>query len=272
MNNFSYIAKTAKIGNNGVFGYNIVVHDNVTIGANSYIGNNVVVHKEVTVGENAYIEDNAVLGRVPRSGASVRRKPPKDIKPLRIGNNFVMGVGSMVYRGVDIGDKCMLGDMASVRENVALGEGVVVGRLVMIEPNTKIGNGTRIQTGSHVTGNAIIEENVFFGDEVSTANDNTMGRGKIECVGPHIKKNVRIGSNATILPGIIIGENAAIGAGSVVTKDVPAYGLAMGVPARLVGWMCECGNKLEFEDDCGQCKICSKRYRKDNDSVSEEKQ
>lgn len=271
MNNFSYIAKTAKIGNNCIFGYNVVVLDNVKIGDNSYIGNNAVIHEEVIVGENAYIEDNAVLGRVPRSGASVRRKPPKSLKPLQIGNDFVMGVGSIVYRGVNIGNKCMLGDLASVRENVVMGGGVVIGRLVMVEPNTRIGSGSRIQTGSHITGNAIIEENVFFGDEVSTANDNTMGRGKMECVGPHIKKNVRVGSNATILPGIIIGENAAIGAGSVVTKDVPAYGLAMGVPARLAGWMCECGNKLGFENDFGQCKDCLRIYKRENNSVTEKK-
>ena len=229
-----YIAESAKIGNSSVLRENVVMEENVQVGNNVYIGYNVVIHEGTKIGNNVHIEDGSVLGRVPRSGASSRRKASQDLPPLEIRSDCVIGTNVILYRGTRIGSKVLIGDLASVREQNIIGNRSVIGRLVMVEPNTKIGNHVIIQTGTHITGDAVIENDVFMGDEISTTNDNNMGRGRRERKGPHIKKWARIGSNATLLPGIVIGEEAVVAAGSVVTKDVPPYKVVMGVPARVV--------------------------------------
>jgi len=230
------IAKSAKIGKGCVFGNNVVILDNVRIGKNSYIGHNVVIHKGTKIGNNAYIDDGCILGRMPRSGVSSTRKAKKTLPPLEIGNDCIISAQVIIYTGTKIGNQVLIGDLASIRENNIIGNKTIVGRLVMIEPNTKIGDSVIIQTGTHITGDAIIEDKVFFGDEVSTSNDNYMGRCPkgYKFKGPHIKRGARIGSNATLLPRVVIGEEAEVAAGAVVTHDVPDRKVVMGVPARVV--------------------------------------
>lgn len=224
----------AVIGSGCAIGNNTIISEKVFIGEGSHIGNNVVIHKDTKIGKNAYIDDGAVLGRVARSGSFSKRKV-KECGPLAIGDNCVIGVNAVVYAGVTIGKDVLIGDLASIRENNVVGNNVIIGRLVMIEYFTKIGDNVKIQTGSHITGDSVVEDWVFFGDEVSTANDNTMGRGtSADHKGFTAKRGARIGSNATLLPGVVIGENAIVAAGSVVTRDVPNKKIVMGVPARII--------------------------------------
>jgi UDP-2-acetamido-3-amino-2,3-dideoxy-glucuronate N-acetyltransferase len=229
-----YIADSARIGNDCVLGKNLVVMENVQVGDKVYIGHNIVIHEGTKIGENVHIEDGSILGRVPRSGASSYRKASQRLPPLEVGDDCVIGTNAIVYRGTVIGNQVLIGDLASIRERVIVGDRSIIGRLVMVEPNTKIGDHVMIQTGTHITGDAVIEDDVYMGDEISTTNDNKMGRGEGEYKGPHIKKRARIGSNATLLPGVVIGEDSIVAAGSVVTKDVPPYKVVMGVPARVV--------------------------------------
>jgi len=229
-----YIADSAALGNNSVLGKNIVIMENVRVGDNAYIGHNVVIHEGTKIGKNVHIEDGATLGRVPRSGASSYRKAREELPGLEVGDDCVIGTNAILYRGTVVGSQVLIGDLASIRERNVVGNRSIVGRLVMVEPNTKIGDHVIIQTGTHITGDAVIEDDVFMGDEISTTNDNSMGRGAGEYKGPHIKKRARIGSNATLLPGVVIGEGSIVAAGSVVTKDVPPYKVVMGVPARAV--------------------------------------
>ena len=229
-----HIAKTAKIGKNSAIGQNVVILDNAQIGDNVYIGHNVVIHEGTRIGNNTFIDDGCILGRTPRSAASSRRKADKDLPPLEIGEACVISACVILYRGTKIGDQVMIGDFASIRENIAIGNQTIVGRLVMVEPYTKVSNNVVIQTGTHITGDAIIEDDVYFGDEVSTTNYNDMGRGSRIYKGPHIKRGARVGSNSTLLPGVLIGEQAIVAAGAVVTHDVPDRKVVMGVPARVV--------------------------------------
>lgn len=229
-----HIAHSAQIGKGCTLGENVVIEDNVQIGTNTHIGHNVVIHEGTRVGANVYVDDGTILGRVPRSGASSHRKASQTLSPLEVEDDCVIGANAILYRGTRIGKQVLVGDLASVRERNIIGDRSIVGRLVMVEPNTKIGNHVMIQTGTHITGDAIIEDDVYMGDEVSTTNDNKMARGGGEYKGPHIKKRARIGSNATLLPGVVIGEDSIVAAGSVVTKDVPPYKVVMGVPARVV--------------------------------------
>jgi acetyltransferase-like isoleucine patch superfamily enzyme len=229
-----YIAGSAKIGGDSVLGKGVVIMENVQIGDNVYIGHNVVIHEGTRIGKDVHIEDGSVLGRVPRSGASSYRKGTEELPRLEVGDDCVIGTNAILYRGTVVGNQVLVGDLASIRERNIVGNRSIVGRLVMVEPNTKIGDHVMIQTGTHITGDAVIEDDVFMGDEISTANDNNMGRDVGEYKGPHIKRRARIGSNATLLPGVVIGEGSIVGAGSVVTKDVPPYKVVMGVPAKVV--------------------------------------
>jgi len=230
----TYIAETAKIGKDCTTGHNLVILDNVQIGHNVYIGHNVVIHEGTKIGNNTFIDDGCVLGRMPRSGAAARRKVQQALPPLEIGDDCVISAQAILYAGTKIGNQVMVGDLASIRENIEIGDKVIVGRLVMVEPHTKVGNKVVIQTGTHITGDAIIEDDVYFGDEVSTSNDNAMRRGAGVYKGPHIKRGARIGSNSTLLPGVLIGEQAVVAAGAVVTRDVPDRKVVMGVPAKPV--------------------------------------
>jgi acetyltransferase-like isoleucine patch superfamily enzyme len=229
-----YIAKSAKLGENCTIQENAVISDNVEIGDNAYIGYNVVIYPSTKIGKNAYIEAGSVLGRMPRSGVSSGRKVKKQLPSLEIGNDCIIGANVVLYAGTKFGNEVMIGDLASVREQCEIGDKSIVGRLVMVEYETVIGKSVIIQTGTHITGNAIIEDEVFFGDEVSTTNDNYMGRVDEPLSGPYFKKRARIGSNATLLPGVIIGEEAVVGAGSVVTKNVPDRTVVIGVPAKVI--------------------------------------
>ena len=228
------VLEGAIIGQNCTIGRNAIILENVQIGEDSYVGHNVIIHKDTKIGKNAYIDDGVVLGRIARSGSFSKRKV-KSGGALNIGDNCVIGVNAVVYAGVIIGNDVLIGDLASVRENNVIGNNVIIGRLVMVEYFTKIGSNVKIQTGTHITGDSVIEDWVFFGDEVSTANDNSMGRKSADTQkGFYAKRGARIGSNATLLPGVIIGENSIVAAGAVVTKDVPDKKIVMGVPAKVI--------------------------------------
>lgn len=231
----NYVAETSKIGKDYTIGHNVVILDNVQIGDNVYIGHNVVIHEGTKIGNNTFIDDGSILGRTPRSGSSSRRQAQTDLPPLVVGDDCVISCNVILYRGSKIGSKVLIGDLASIREQNEVGDSTIVGRLVMIEPHTKIANNVVIQTGTHITGDAIIEEFVFFGDEVSTSNDNRMRRGVGVYKGPHIKRGARIGSNSTLLPGVVIGEEALVAAGAVIGRDVPDRRMVIGVPPRVIG-------------------------------------
>lgn len=131
----------------------------------------------------------------------------------------------MIYPNTVIGKGCEIGNDCIVSRNVS------------VNYNTYIGNNTKIMDNSHITGNMKIGSCVFISVQVATTNDNTMGRSgydekHVKC--PVIGNYVTVGAAANILPGVNIGENAVVGAGSVVTKDVPENKVVMGVPARIV--------------------------------------
>lgn len=140
-------------------------------------------------------------------------------------------------RSVKTGKNCVLADRCSIRERVAIGDNVVVGGSVSVENDTVIGSNTKIQTGAYITAYVTIEDNVFIAPMVTTTNDNYMGRTEKrfkEIKGAHFKQGSRVGGNAIILPGIVIGKEAFVAAGSVVTRDVPDAKVVMGAPAKVV--------------------------------------
>jgi acetyltransferase-like isoleucine patch superfamily enzyme len=142
-----------------------------------------------------------------------------------------------VFAGSSIGAGCIVGDQACIRERVQIADDVVVGRGALVENDTTIGRGTRIQAEAYVTAYSTLEEDVFIAPCVVTTNDNFMGRTerrKALLKGPTIRRGARVGGGAILCPGVEIGEEAFVGAGAVVTKDVPPKKVVVGAPARIL--------------------------------------
>jgi acetyltransferase-like isoleucine patch superfamily enzyme len=131
----------------------------------------------------------------------------------------------------------IVGDQACVRERCELGDGVVVGRGSLVENDTTVGARTKIQANAYVTAYSTVEEDVFIAPGVVTANDNFMGRTDArheQRRGPRIRRGARVGAGAVLLPGVEIGEEAFVGAGAVVLRDVPPRTVVVGNPARAI--------------------------------------
>jgi acetyltransferase-like isoleucine patch superfamily enzyme len=194
------------------------------------------VYPGTVLGEGVRVLENAVIGKQPALGpkSTATREP---LAPTVIGDGTVVSTGAIVFAGTEIGGGCILGDQSCVRERVVIADDVVVGRGSLVENDTTIGSGTRIQAGAYVTAYSTLEEDVFIAPCVVTTNDNFMGRTerrKELMRGPTIRRGARIGGGAIICPGLEIGEEAFVGAGAVVTKDVPPRKLVVGNPARVL--------------------------------------
>jgi acetyltransferase-like isoleucine patch superfamily enzyme len=194
------------------------------------------VYEGTVLGTNVRVLEGAVVGKQPSLGArsTARREP---LPPARIGDNTVVSTGAIVFAGSTIGADCIVGDQSCIRERVTMGDDCVLGRGSLIENDTSVGAHTRIQAGAYITAYSTLEEDVFIAPCVVTTNDNFMGRTERRrelMKGPTIRRSARIGGGAIICPAIEIGEEAFVGAGAVVTKDVPARKLVVGNPARVV--------------------------------------
>lgn len=213
------------------------IEDGVVLGDGVQIGPNVVIYAGTKVGDGVRIGANAVLGQRPTKAKSSTLKTSSDMSGLSIGNRTVIGVGAVLYAGSLLGEDCFVADGAQVRERCVIGDSVIVGHAATVENDCQVGHRTRIQTGAYITAHSTVEEDVFIAPMVTTTNDNFMGRTKerfARTKGIIAKKGSRIGGNAVVLPGVTIGQEAMVAAGSVVTKDVSPYVKVMGVPARVV--------------------------------------
>jgi acetyltransferase-like isoleucine patch superfamily enzyme len=233
-----FIDESAVIGKDFVSGYNVIVMEKVTIGDNVRLGHNVIIYPLTKISSDVEILDNAVIGKRPSNPSSSRktitRKSDEQLDPCEIGEASIIGTSAIIYAGTKIGKHCLIADLASIREKCFIKDYVVIGRAVTIEYETTVGEYSRICTHCQLTGNMIIEDHVFFGGAVASTNDKYMGRTGNQFNGPRIKSGARIGANATILAGVTIGRETVIGAGAVVTNDIPDYKVAMGIPARVV--------------------------------------
>jgi acetyltransferase-like isoleucine patch superfamily enzyme len=194
------------------------------------------VYAGTVLGEDVRVLENAVVGKQPTLGrrSTAKREP---LPPTIVGDGTVISTGAIVFAGSEIGSACIVGDQACVRERVRIADDVVVGRGALVENDTTIGSGTRIQAEAYVTAYSTLEEDVFIAPCVVTTNDNFMGRTekrKALMRGPTIRRGARVGGGAILCPGIEIGEEAFVGAGAVVTRDVPPRQVVVGSPARIL--------------------------------------
>ncbi len=169
--------------------------------------------------------------------------------------------------GVQIGDGTKIWHYSHVMPGAIIGENCSLGQNVVVGNNVRIGDGCKIQNNITFGEGAILEDYVFCGPGVAFTNVKTprsaFPRNTSEDYAiTRVKHGASIGANATVVCGVTIGEWAFVAAGTLVTKDVPPYGLVAGMPGRRVGWACECGVPLEFEDDRALCAECGRRYEK----------
>jgi UDP-2-acetamido-3-amino-2,3-dideoxy-glucuronate N-acetyltransferase len=211
-----------------MLGENVVVGEDVTFGAH------VIVHDGAVIGDGCVVDDHAILGKRPRlAGRSSARG---EIGHLTLGERVTVCAGAIVFAGASIGDDAILGDQSFVRERSSVRPGSVVGRGSVVDNDVSIGARVRVQTNVYLTAFTVIEDDVFVGPGATTTNDDTMARHDPDYAlrGATLRRACRVGGAAVLTPGVEIGEEAFIAAGALVTRDVPARAVVMGVPARVV--------------------------------------
>ena len=233
----TFIHPTAKIGAGAQHGYNSVILENVRIGSNCLIGNGVIIHRDTVIGNNVRIDDHAVLGKLPMKAALSAITQEQQLPPCVVEDSVIIGTCAVIYRGCVLRQSVMVADLASVREFAEIGEFTIVGRGVTVENKVRVGKRCKLETEAYITALSEIEDGCFIAPEVTFTNDNFLGRTKERFKyhkGVTMKRGARVGANVTVLPGITIYEDALVAAGSMVTKDVPARKIVMGMPARVV--------------------------------------
>lgn len=189
---------------------------------------NYIVHKNVIIGKNVEIGDFVIIGIPPKG------KKEGEIKTI-IGDGAILRSHSIIYAGNSIGKNFQTGHNVMLRENNLIGDDVSIGTSSVIEYQCRIGDKVRIHSQAFICEYSILEEGCWIGPNVVFTNAlHPLCPAVKKCLkGPHIKKNVKIGANATILAHIIVEENSLIGAGSVVINNISPNSVAFGNPAKI---------------------------------------
>jgi acetyltransferase-like isoleucine patch superfamily enzyme len=188
-----------------------------------------IIYKGVDLGEGSVVEDYSIVGTPPRG------KKDGEL-PTIIGAGAVIRSHSVIYAGNTIGKNFQTGNKVNIRESNRIGDNVSIGTLSVIEHHVEIADNVRIHTQVFIPEFSVLEEGCWIGPNVVFTNAKyPLSPGvKDQLVGPVIKRGAKVGANSTLLPGVVIGENALVGAGSVVVDDVPAGAVVVGNPARVI--------------------------------------
>jgi acetyltransferase-like isoleucine patch superfamily enzyme len=212
----------------------LLLGEGVRIGADVLFGSHVVVHDGTTIEDGCTIEDHVVLGKRPRlaRGSSAHG----EVHGLELAAGAIVCAGAIVFAGAHVGEGAILGDQSFVRERSQIGSGSVIGRGSVVDNDVRVGTRVKVQTGVYLTAFTLVEDDVFLGPGATTTNDDTMARHgpQTPLRGATLRRACRVGGGTVLTPGVEIGEEAFVAAGAVVTRDVPARAVVMGVPARVV--------------------------------------
>ncbi len=185
-----------------------------------------------------------------------------ELKKIAIRNGeYYCHVSSFVDVGAVIGNGTRIWHFSHIMKGAFIGSNCVIGQNVFIGGKAIIGSNVKIQNNVSVYDNVIIEDDVFCGPSMvftNVINPRAFIDRKSEYKQTLVKKGATIGANATIVCGVTVGSYCLVGAGSVVTSDVPDFALVYGVPAVQHGWVCKCGIKLSVGDVCKECGVCIK--------------
>src|SRR5580693_6663520 len=213
----------------------VVLAEDAVVGFGVELGAHVVVHAGTVIGEHCVIEDHAVLGKRPRLARNSSARG--EVTGLVLGARVTVCAGAIVFAGSRVAEEAILGDQCYVRERTSVGPRSLVGRGSVLDNDVVMGARVKVQTNVYLTAFTKIEDDVFVGPGVVTTNDDTMSRHGSErpLRGATLRRACRVGGGAVLTPGVEIGEEAFVAAGAIVTRDVPARAVVMGVPARVVG-------------------------------------
>ena len=188
--------------------------------------------------------------------------------------DYFVHESSYVDDGAEIGAGTKIWHFCHVMPRARIGERCNIGQNVLVSSDVILGNNVKIQNNVSLYTGVIVEDDVFLGPSMvftNVINPRSHVSRKDEYKKTLVRKGASIGANATIICGTTLGKYCFVGAGSVVTKNIPDYALAYGSPARVRGWMCQCGERLKFEDDRAVCQSCGDSYRKQDQVVSPER-
>lgn len=204
---------------------------------------------------------------------SNNKKDKKDNKDNKENKDkkYLIHESSYIDEPCEIGEGTKIWHFSHIMKNSTIGKNCNIGQNVVISPNVTIGNNVKIQNNVSVYTGVICEDDVFLGPScvfTNVINPRSFIERKEEYKTTIIKKGASIGANATIVCGHNIGRYAFIGAGAVVTKDIPDYALVVGNPGKIIGYVCECGNRLKQDKDKYTCTSCNKKYQMTNGNLN----
>jgi UDP-2-acetamido-3-amino-2,3-dideoxy-glucuronate N-acetyltransferase len=187
--------------------------------------------------------------------------------------DYFVHESSYVDEGVEIGVGTKIWHFCHIMTGARIGGRCNIGQNVLVSPDVTLGNNVKIQNNVSLYTGVIVEDDVFLGPSMvftNVVNPRSHVNRKDQYKKTLVRRGASIGANATIVCGVTLGTYCFVGAGSVVTRDVPDYALVYGSPARLRGWMCQCGEQLTFEGERAVCRACGDAYRKQGDAVRPE--
>ena len=197
-----------------------------------------------------------------------------------MSNEYFVASTAIIEEGAVIGKGTKIWHYSHIMKGAIIGRDCRIGKYVSVEPNVKIGSNVKIQNHVSVFEGVTLEDDVFVGPGATFTNvlkpRSRYPKNKADYPKTLVKRGATIGARAVIICGVTIGENAFVAAGAVVAKDVPDYGLVMGVPAKQVGWVCACGEKLvsgsrgsifRLDENVYDCPVCKKKYLVSDDCV-----
>lgn len=229
------VVETSDVGEGVQIAEFSVIREDVKIGARARIHEHVVIGPGVELGDDVEVFPGAVLGKQPRSPGTLKHTPTSE-GTVEIGAGSQIGAYARIYCDVTIGERSLIGDGATVRESSRIGARCIIGINTVIQHHVTIGNGSRLQQFSSLAPTSRVGEDVFIAAFVGTTDDNAIGRTPApgdRSGGVILQDRCHIGIGAKFLPGVTVGEDAVVGAGAVVTKDVPPGVTVTGVPARI---------------------------------------
>jgi UDP-2-acetamido-3-amino-2,3-dideoxy-glucuronate N-acetyltransferase len=179
---------------------------------------------------------------------------------------------AVVDEPVKVGERTQIWHFSHIMSNSSIGKNCIIGQNVFVGSGAVLGSNIKVQNNVSIYDGVILEDDVFCGPSMvftNVFNPRSFISRKKEFRKTVVGKGATMGANATIICGNRIGQYAFIGAGSVVTKDIPDYALVYGNPGRVKGWVCQCAEEIVFRSGKAKCQACGKRYTKNREMVKE---